>query len=79
MFLLAKQALEEKQEECNKRLQEISDQLMVTENKIIGSDSGTSVSSEGLANLQQQQAEHQVSCAVYLNKLEKWITRPRVT
>ncbi|XP_078255159.1 dystonin isoform X4 [Rhinoraja longicauda] len=52
-------ALEEEHEECNKRLQEISDRLMVTEKKIVGYDSGTSDSSEDVANLQRHQAEQQ--------------------
>ncbi|XP_072912638.1 dystonin isoform X6 [Hemitrygon akajei] len=52
-------ALEEKQEECNKRLQEIADLLTVMENKVISYDSGKSVSSENLTDLQKHQAEHQ--------------------
>ncbi|XP_059838234.1 dystonin-like isoform X9 [Hypanus sabinus] len=52
-------ALEEKQEECNKRLQEIADLLTVMENKVIIYDSGKSVSSENLTDLQKHQAEHQ--------------------
>ncbi|XP_069742157.1 dystonin isoform X11 [Narcine bancroftii] len=49
-------ALEEKQEECSKRLQEITDLLMETENKVITYDR---VFSDDLADLRQRQAEHQ--------------------
>ncbi|XP_067876270.1 microtubule-actin cross-linking factor 1 isoform X10 [Heterodontus francisci] len=52
-------AFEERQGECNKRLQEMCDLLMVTENKIIGYDSGMSITGDGLADLQQHQVEHQ--------------------
>ncbi|XP_078397939.1 dystonin isoform X20 [Cetorhinus maximus] len=52
-------AFEEKQGECNKRLQEMCDMLMVTENKIIDYDSGMSITVDDLADLQQHQMEHQ--------------------
>ncbi|XP_060708162.1 dystonin isoform X12 [Hemiscyllium ocellatum] len=52
-------AFEEKQGECNKKLQEMCDLLMVTENKIIGYESGMSITGDNLANLQQHQMEHQ--------------------
>ncbi|GCC28901.1 hypothetical protein chiPu_0007335 [Chiloscyllium punctatum] len=52
-------AFEEKQGECNKKLQEMCDLLMVTENKIIGYESGMSITDDSLANLQQHQMEHQ--------------------
>ncbi|XP_043537219.1 dystonin isoform X4 [Chiloscyllium plagiosum] len=52
-------AFEEKQGECNKKLQEMCDLLMVTENKIIGYESGMSITGDSLANLQQHQMEHQ--------------------
>ncbi|XP_067840170.1 microtubule-actin cross-linking factor 1 isoform X9 [Heptranchias perlo] len=53
-------AFEEKQRVCNQKLQEMSDLLMVTENKIIGyDDDGTSVVGDNLADLQQHQVEHQ--------------------
>ncbi|XP_041044841.1 dystonin isoform X4 [Carcharodon carcharias] len=52
-------AFEEKQGECNKRLQEMCDMLMVTENKIIDYESGMSITVDDLADLQQHQMEHQ--------------------
>ncbi|XP_048386213.1 dystonin isoform X1 [Stegostoma tigrinum] len=52
-------AFEEKQGECNKKLQEMCDLLMVTENKIIGYESAMSIPDDSLANLQQHQLEHQ--------------------
>ncbi|XP_038656560.1 dystonin isoform X2 [Scyliorhinus canicula] len=52
-------AFEEKQGDCNKRLQEMCDLLLVTESKIIDYNSGMSSTGDGLADLQQHQVEHQ--------------------
>ncbi|XP_072354531.1 dystonin isoform X19 [Scyliorhinus torazame] len=52
-------AFEEKQGDCNKRLQEMCDLLLVTESKIIDYDNGMSTTGDGLADLQQHQVEHQ--------------------